>query len=102
MSTSQVEIEIPSALSVEFGQDHFDVHLSDGRSLKTPVSWFPRLFHGSDSERKNWRLIGGGTGIHWEDLDEDVSTEGLILGKKSMESPRSLAQWLAGRRGQPE
>ena len=99
MSTSQVEIEIPTALSLEFGQDFFDVHLSDGRSVKTPISWFPRLFHGSESERKNWRLIGGGAGIHWEDLDEDISTEGLICGKKSMESQKSLAKWLASRSG---
>jgi hypothetical protein len=73
------------------------LELSDGRTLAVPVVWYPRLLHGTPAERGRWRLIGRGEGVHWPDLDEDVSVEGLLAGRPSAESQRSLARWLAGR-----
>jgi hypothetical protein len=61
------------------------------------LSWYPRLMHGSPRERDNWRLIGGGQGIHWNDLDEDVSVESLLAGRASGESRESLKKWLRAR-----
>jgi hypothetical protein len=65
--------------------------------LIVPLAWFPRLIHGSRSERDNWRLIAGGEGIQWPDLDEDISIEGLLDGRRSHESRTSLERWLASR-----
>ena len=73
------------------------VDLSDGRSISVPIAWFPRLLHSTEQERNNWRLIGRGQGIHWEDIDEDISIEGLIAGRPSGESQESFKQWLAKR-----
>jgi hypothetical protein len=75
-----------------------EVTLRDGRTLSVPVQWYPRLAHGSPRERQRWRLIGGGIGIHWPDLDEDISISGLLAGLPSGESARSLKKWLALRR----
>ena len=97
MSTSRVEIEVPFAQDVRVTDDTLSVDLSDGRSISVPVAWFPRLVHASAEERRHWRLIGSGHGIHWEDLDEDISVEGLLAGKPSGESQASLAQWLRQR-----
>ncbi|MCK9376142.1 MAG: DUF2442 domain-containing protein [Syntrophobacterales bacterium] len=76
------------------------MEFSDGRTLSVPLAWFPRLFHASPQERANWRLIGKGHGIHWKDLDEDISIEGLLIGKPSGESQTSFKKWLEGRAGQ--
>ena len=65
---------------VEFTEDSLNVRLMDGRSIGVPLVWYPRLLNASEEQRKNWRVIGGGYGIHWEDLDEDLSTEGLLRG----------------------
>jgi len=73
------------------------VELSDGRTITAPLAWFPRLLHGTAKERNHWRFIGRGEGIHWPDLDEDISVEGLVLGKPSGESQASLARWLENR-----
>jgi hypothetical protein len=73
------------------------VKLSDGRSVSAPVVWFPRLVHGTREERNNWD-IGSGIGIHWPDLDEDISVEGLLTGGPSRESGRSLQRWLDSRK----
>jgi hypothetical protein len=62
-----------------------------------PVVWYPRLLHGTTQERDNWRLIGQGEGIHWPDLDEDISVENLLEGTPSGESQRSLKRWLEER-----
>ena len=78
MSTSVIEIEVPLAQDVRVTRDRLRVELSDGRSISVPLGWFPRLVHASPAERNNWRLIGQGHGIHWEDLDEDLSVEGLL------------------------
>jgi Protein of unknown function (DUF2442) len=73
------------------------VDLSDGRTIAVPLAWYPRLLHDPIEERKRWRLIGGSEGIHWIDLDEDISVKNLILGQPSGESQRSFQQWLNNR-----
>ncbi len=70
----------PRAVDVTISEDELTVHLADGRRLTVPLVWFPRLLHGSPEDRRNWRLIGDGRGIHWPDLDEDLSVEGLLKG----------------------
>ena len=82
MSTSAVEIEVPFAESITLSVDTLCVDLSDGRTISVPLSWYPRLLHATLAERKHWRLIGRGLGIHWDDLDEDLSVEGLLAGKQ--------------------
>lgn len=78
--------------------DSMVVDLVDGRTLSIPLAWYPRLFHATAEERSKWRLIGRGEGIHWDDLDEDISVEGLLAGRSSGESQKSLDRWLRGRR----
>jgi hypothetical protein len=82
---------------VKVTADTLVVELSDGRTITAPLAWFPRLLHGTAKERNNWRFIGRGEGIHWPDLDEDISVEGLVLGKLSGESQQSFARWLEKR-----
>jgi hypothetical protein len=65
---------------VKFTKDTFSVSLRDGRTITVPLAWYPRLLAGSAAQRKNWRVAGGGYGIHWPDIDEDLSTEGLLRG----------------------
>jgi hypothetical protein len=97
MPTSTVEIEVPNAKNVTVTEDTLSVDLSDGRTISVPLAWFPRLSHASRDERNHWRLIGRGQGIHWEDIDEDISVEGLLAGRPSRESQASFKKWLAGR-----
>jgi hypothetical protein len=97
MNTLAVEIRIPEALEVSLTDDTLSIDLSDGRSISVPIAWFPRLLHASEQERNNWRLIGRGQGIHWEDIDEDISVEGLLAGRPSGESQESFKNWLAKR-----
>jgi hypothetical protein len=94
---AMIEIQITQAQNVSVTHDELIVTLSDGRTISAPLAWYPRLWHGTMAERNNWRLIGKGEGIHWEDLDEDISVEGLLLGRPSSESQRSLAEWLEER-----
>lgn len=68
----------PIATEVAFKDFLLCVTLADGRTISAPPEWFPRLRDATEAQRKNWRLIGGGVGIHWEDLDEDVSVAGLL------------------------
>ncbi|HFQ93010.1 MAG TPA: DUF2442 domain-containing protein [Anaerolineae bacterium] len=70
------------------------VSLDDGRVLFVPLDWYPRLKHGAPAERNNWELIGDGEGIHWPDLDEDISLDGLLAGRRSAESKQSIERWL--------
>jgi hypothetical protein len=63
---------------VEFAEDTFIVHLQDGRSLIVPMEWFPRLRDATPEQQNHWRLIGPGIGIHWPDIDEDISVAGLL------------------------
>ncbi len=97
MNSSVIELEIPNALRVSVTEDSLSVDLSDGRTITVPLAWYPRLLHGTTDERNKWRLIGKGHGIHWEDLDEDISVEGLLLGKPSGESQASFKKWLSRR-----
>jgi hypothetical protein len=97
MSTSAVEIEVPFVENVTVSNDTLCVDLSDGRSISVPLAWYPRLMHASLAERRRWRSIGRGVGIHWEDIDEDISVEGLLAGKRSGESQASFRKWLAKR-----
>jgi hypothetical protein len=65
---------------VKFTKEFLSVALKDGRVIAVPLAWYPRLLDASPAERKNWRVAGGGYGIHWPDIDEDLSTEGLLRG----------------------
>jgi len=94
MSISANEIEVPNAESVTITEDTLSVDLSDGRTISVPVAWFPRLLQSTPEEKNNWRLIGKGRGIHWEDIDEDISVEALLWGKPSGESQPSFKKWL--------
>lgn len=91
-------MEVPDAVDVQISDDAVTVELSDARSISVPLAWYPRLLYGRPEERRNWRLSGGGEGIHWEGLDEDVSVEGLLAGRRSRESQASLKRWLESRR----
>jgi hypothetical protein len=73
------------------------VELADGRSISVPLVWYPRLAHATEDERNNWELYAGSQHIHWEDLDEDISVEGLLAGRRSRESQASLKRWLEAR-----
>lgn len=99
MNTLAIDVATPAVESVTVTSDTLTVELSDGRSLSVPLAWFPRLVHATATERKAWRLIGRGRGIHWEKLDEDISIEGLLAGKPSGESQASFKKWLTTRQG---
>ena len=88
------EIQVARIQSVFVADDSLTVDLTDGRTISAPLAWYPRLMHGTPQERNNWQLIGGGEGIHWPDLDEDLSVVGLLLGRPSRESQNSLQRWL--------
>lgn len=97
MSTLAIEMRTALAEHVSVTEDSLIVDLDDGRTVTVPLAWFPRLLHGTIEERNKWRLIGKGEGIHWPDLDEDISVEGILLGRPSGESQRSFRQWLENR-----
>ncbi len=101
MNISTVEIEIPYAVDVQASDDTLTVDLSDGRTILVPLGWYPRLEYATSEERANWRLIGKGQGIHWDDIDEDISVEGLLTGKRSGESQASFKKWITGRQATP-
>jgi hypothetical protein len=98
MTSSRVVIDIPNADGLSFTEDTLSVDLSDGRSVSVPLTWYPRLLHGTPAEREQWRLVGRGEGIHWDALDEDISVESLLAGRRSGESQASLKKWLAARK----
>ena len=77
MTTSSIRFE-PLATDVSVTADALRVELADGREISVPVAWFPRLFAATPAQRKRWRLIGGGIGIRWPGIDEDVSVESLL------------------------
>jgi len=86
-----------AATDVSVKDDALAVDLLDGRTIIVPLVWYPRLVHGTSRERKKWRLISQGEGIHWPDLDEDISVQNLLAGQPSGESQRSFQRWLASR-----
>ncbi len=65
---------------VSFGPDTLSVRLKDGRTISVPMAWYPRLLDATEEQRNNWEIAGGGYGIHWPGIDEDLSTEGLLRG----------------------
>lgn len=101
MSISESEMSAPLAQDVKVTRDTLSVRLTDGRSISAPLTWYPRLLHALPEERRNWRLIGKGRGIHWQDIDEDISVEGLLAGWRSRESQESLARWFELRQPRP-
>lgn len=100
MSTSVIELRGILAQNVSVSEDSLSVDLADGRTITVPVAWFPRLAHGTAGERSNWRFIGNGEGIHWPELDEDISIASLLAGRRSGESQESLGRWLRARESQ--
>jgi len=92
MNTS-VLVSSPTAIGVEISDKALRVSLADGRVVSVPISWFPRLSHALPRHRAIWELIGGGHGIHWPELDEDISVEGLLAGQPSGEGAKSFAKW---------
>ena len=98
MSTSASDPRPAQAQDVVVTDDTITVDLVDGRTVSAPLAWYPRLAQGSTAERSNWRFIGRGEGIHWPDLDEDVSVESLLAGLRSGESQASFQGWLLNRR----
>jgi len=97
MSTSATKASRPLAIDVDVSDVTLNVRLADGRTISVPLLWYPRLANGKATERARWELVGGGHGIHWPELDEDVSVEALLSGRRSSESPSSLKKWLAAR-----
>lgn len=77
---------------VNFTEDTVSVDLLDGRTITVPLVWFPRLLHATSIQRKNWKICGGGYGLHWPDIDEDISTEGLLRGAPA---PRKIMPHVA-------
>lgn len=79
MSTSPARPD-PRVRDVRLSDTHLTVDLADGRSISVPFSWFPRLARATPAQRSAWQIAGGGYGIHWPELDEDLSAEGLLRG----------------------
>jgi hypothetical protein len=98
MTTLAYEIRMAQIQKVSAEEDTLTVDLTDGRTISVPLNWYPRLLHSTLRERANWRLIGQGEGIHWPDLDEDISVENLIYGQPSGETAESLKKWLEARK----
>ena len=92
MTTLVIERDV-FAMEVSFSEDAMRIALDDGRTISVPLAWYPRLLSGTPDERENFELTGDGEGIHWPDLDEDISVEGVLAGRRSAESSRSLARW---------
>ncbi len=93
-----VTIALPRVTSVQITDDTITADLEDGRTISVPIGWYPRLTYGTPAERAKWQIAGAGYGIHWPELDEDIGVEGLLLGKRSTESPASFERWLAQRK----
>jgi hypothetical protein len=98
MGSSTIKTIEALAQGVQVTEEALVVELVDGRTVSVPLSWYPRLIQGSPEERDNWRPIGRGEGIHWPDLDEDISVEDLLAGRRSGESQDSLRRWSDSRR----
>ena len=94
MNTLNIEQKIPEAMDVHVSEDTLSVELSDGRTISVPIDWYPRLTHATEQERSSWRIIGKGHGIHWEELDEDISVGNLLAGIPSGESQSAFKKWL--------
>jgi hypothetical protein len=97
MNTLMIEIRVAQIVDVHITDETLTVDLSDGRTVSVPLAWYPRLVHSTPTERNHWRLIGRGEGIHFSDLDEDISVENIVAGMPSSESQRSFQRWLEER-----
>ena len=92
-----MDLAISKIQGLTVTDDTLSADLSDGRTISVPLAWYPRLLNGSVEERNNWRFIARGEGIHWVDLDDDISITNLILGQPSGESQKSFQRWLKSR-----
>lgn len=90
MSTSETKAG-ERVKDVRFSEDSISVDLIDGRTISAPLAWYPRLLHATVEQRANWRIAGGGYGINWPDIDEDLSTQGLLRGAPAPRTSRSVA-----------
>jgi hypothetical protein len=88
---------VQTIVDLKIDEEKLFIDLEDGRSLIIPLTWYPRLLHGTPAERQNWRLLGDGYAIEWPDLDEHIGIEGLLAVRRSSESQKSLERWLASR-----
>lgn len=101
MNSSAVAGQGALATAVTVTDDTLSAELADGRTISVPLAWYPRLAQATAKERDTWRFIGGGRGIHWPDLDEDISVSHLLAGQPSAESQSSFKKWLAARAKRP-
>ena len=102
MATSIVELAVPEVMTVIATEDTLTAELTDGRTISVPLAWYPRLLHATSGERENWELFADAQHIHWPDLDEDISVEGLLAGRPSLEGAGSFERWLKAKRaGRP-
>jgi hypothetical protein len=97
MNTLEIEIQEARAQDVRVDENVLAVDLADGRTIITPLAWFPRLMYGTSQERAHFEIIGDGKYIHWLDLDEDLSIAGILAGRQAKENPEILKKWLAAR-----
>lgn len=98
MLSAGVSLALPRITNVQVTDDTLSVDLEDGRTIAVPIAWYPRLAYGTPEERAHFQISGAGYGIHWPELDEDIGVEGLLLGKRSTESPASFERWLRQRK----
>ncbi len=98
MHVSTLRVNVSYADDIKVTEDTLIAELHDGRIISVPLSWYPRLTHATPAERDNWELIGDGQGIHWPDLDEDISMEMLLAGSMSGESPQGFQRWLEAKK----
>ena len=98
MNTSTLEPSSVCIQDIKITSSTLAIDLSDGRCISAPIVWYPRLLNASAKERNHWELIGEGDGIHWPDLDEDLSMDGIIQGRPSYESQKSFQRWLSERK----
>ena len=99
-SAVELKLQMAKAMDVIVTEEALTVELEDARTVSVPLGWYPRLLFATPEERNNWCLIGGGSGIHWSDIDEDISIEGLLIGNPSGETQKSLERWLEWREAQ--
>ncbi len=101
MSFSPIEVRDARAQAIEVQEDTILLNLVDGRTMTVPIVWYPRLWYGTKAERAHFELLDEGRYVHWPDLDEDLSIEGMVAGRRSGENAESLRKWLAARNSGP-
>ena len=99
MNSSIPDVRIAEVLEVAVSEETLRVELSDGRTLSVPTGWYPRITYATEEKRGDWTTIDGGRGIHWPELDEDVSLQGLLGGRGSKEGQLSFWLWVETRSG---